>query len=125
MNTTVNRETLIQRVLVRRSCTAWDLSVNNYALIVLGGVKYLDELPRDRVELQTALLKGAKNWRQYAARDTAFSGDENIAKYLYWDKRDRVQFLALCKEYPGYGRRMQHRALCHAFRLIADEALRD
>lgn len=82
-----NFNTMIETLENKKTRSAWDRGVKAYAIDMLNELSeniadgWYNE-PTNRKELETALLNGAKDWKQYSWGGCAFCYDGQIVETL-------------------------------------------
>lgn len=77
----INLEAIKNAIEARKTRSAWDKGVTLYALELLDNIRDLNEV-ETRKELETALLNGARDWREYSYGGCSLIYDGEIAARL-------------------------------------------
>lgn len=120
----INVENIKNAIETRKTRSAWSKGVNNFALDLLENIRDLNGREVEtRKELETALLNGARDWREYSWGGCSLIYNGDIAERLCspselkrcrggeWRPNRREEWLDV-----------QARALYQAFRLICRAA---
>ena len=78
---TINTQQLAAAIETRKTRSAWDKGVTLYALELLDNVRDLTAVDSMR-DLQTALLNGARDWKEYSWGGCSLCYNSNIAERL-------------------------------------------
>lgn len=120
----INLEAIKNAIETRKTRSAWSKGVKNYAIDLLDNIRDLNGREVEtRKELETALLNGARDWREYSWGGCSLIYNGDIAAALCspselkrcrggeWRPNRREEWLDV-----------QARALYQAFRLICRAA---
>lgn len=120
----INLEAIKNAIETRKTRSAWSKGVNDFALDLLENIRDLNGREVEtRKELETALLNGARDWREYSWGGCSLIYNGDIAERLCspselkrcrggeWRPNRREEWLDV-----------QARALYQAFRLICRAA---
>ena len=114
----MTKKELLNVLQARTPRSAWSKGVNDYAIYLIDNLE-VDELPKDRKELETVLLNGAKDWQQFSYGGCALVYDGDIAETLCTPSElKKTRNGELMPNRNENWLDVQTRALTQAFRII-------
>lgn len=79
----MKKEIIISKINQPRPRSYWSKVVKQYALDILNNREDVKDLPSDNKALETCLLNGAIDWKQYSNGACSLIYSEDIAKRLF------------------------------------------